>query len=41
LRPIELVIPSLHESVPGQLTTSVISRAGVAEAELASARQTS
>ena len=27
LRPIELVIPSLQLSVPGQLTTSVISRA--------------
>ena len=27
LRPIELVIPSLQESVPGQLTTSVISSA--------------
>ena len=26
LRPIELVIPSLQLSVPGQLTTSVISR---------------
>ena len=35
LRPIELVIPSLQLSVPGQLTTSVISRgAGLAEAEL-------
>src|ERR1700759_1204175 len=27
LRPIELVMPSLHESVPGQLTTSEISSA--------------
>ena len=36
LRPIELVMPSLQLSVPGQLTTSVISRgAGLAEAELA------
>ena len=36
LSPIELVMPSLHESVPGQLTTSLISSApGVAEAELA------
>ena len=26
LRPIELVIPSLHESVPGHETTSLISR---------------
>ena len=25
--PIELVMPSLHESVPGQLTTSAISSA--------------
>ena len=43
LRPIELVIPSLQLSVPGQLTTSVISRgAGLAEAELArAAAQTS
>ena len=36
LSPIELVMPSLQLSVPGQLTTSVISRgAGVAQAELA------
>ena len=42
LRPIELVMPSLQESVPGQETTSSISRApALAEPQLGSARQTS
>ena len=42
LRPIELVMPSLHESVPGQLTTSLISSAPASPSPSSpSARQTS
>ncbi len=43
LSPIELVMPSLQESVPGQETTSVISRvpASAEPTALPSARQTS
>ena len=42
LRPMELVIPSLQESVPGQLTTSLISSAPASpRPSSVSARQTS
>ena len=42
LRPIELVMPSLQESVPGQLTTSLISSAPASPSPSSlSARQTS
>ncbi len=42
LRPIELVMPSLQESVPGQLTTSSISSAPASpRPSSSSARQTS
>ena len=42
LRPIELVIPSLHESVPGHDTTSLISREPASPRPSSdSARQTS